>query len=243
MLTNQEIKLIQSLSKKKFRQKYNKFIVEGVKSIQEVLKSAIHVEKIYTTKDVYNRLDCPIEIISETELQKLSSLVHPNLSIALCEIPNENEILSNGVILALEDVRDPGNFGTIIRLCDWFGIEQIVCSYETVDLYNSKVLQASMGSFTRVRVNYIDLQEYLNRSDLSIYGTFMEGENVYQTKFPEDLILLMGNEANGISEKLLPFLSKKITIPQFGKSQDTESLNVAMSTGIILSEIVSKSFS
>lgn len=236
MLTNSDSKLINSLVKKKFRQKYNKFTVEGVKIIDELIKIRYPIDKIYTTELFSTNSDVNQILISENELKKISQLVQPNTALALCEIPKEKELNLNGLVIALDDIRDPGNLGTIIRLADWFGVEQIICSQETVDMYNSKVIQSTMASFTRVQVNYVDLKEVFSNYNNPILGTFMDGENIYKADFPSDAIILMGNEANGISDELLPFISDKITIPRFGKLQQTESLNVAMATGILLSE-------
>lgn len=235
MLTNNESKLINSLVKKKFRQKYNKFIVEGVKIIDELLKSPYKIHKIYTTEAIFETNSTEQIIISENELKKISQLVQPNTALALCEIPEEKEPNLGGFVIALDDIRDPGNLGTIIRLADWFGIEQIICSQETVDMYNPKVIQATMGSFTRVQVNYVDLKQVFSNYKNLVFGTFMDGENIYKSAFPEECILLMGNEANGISDELTSYISDKISIPRFGKLQQTESLNVAMATGIMLS--------
>lgn len=242
MLTNNDAKLILSLSKKKFRQKYNKFTVEGIKNVQEVLKSSVKVHKIYSTEDLFDGFENLIELISEKELKKISQQVQPNTVLALCEIPKELPLKSEGLILALDDIRDPGNLGTIIRLADWFGIQQIVCSKETVDVYNSKVIQSTMGSFLRVQVNYLDLKEFLIEYPHAIMGTFMEGENIYTKEFPKNMLLMMGNEANGISEEIKYLIKEKISIPQTSRFQDTESLNVAMATGIILGEIASRNF-
>lgn len=242
MLTNSDSKLINSFSNKKFRQKYNKFVVEGVKMINEVLNSSYKVDKIYTTKNIFNEHPVESVLINERELKKISQLVQPNTALAICEIPEESKIKFEGLILALDDIRDPGNLGTIIRLADWFGIEQIICSKETVDLYNPKVIQATMGSFTRVQINYVDLKDIFSRYQKPIIGAYMEGKNIYQSEFPQEAILVMGNEANGISEALFPFISNKITIPRFGKLQKTESLNVAMATAILLGEFSSSKF-
>lgn len=239
MLTNNDSKLINSLVKKKFRQKYNKFIVEGVKIIDELLRNGYGIEKIYTTELFSTDSDVAQILISENELKKISQLVQPNTALALCEMPQQKELNLNGLVIALDDIRDPGNLGTIIRLADWFGVEQIICSHETVDMYNPKVIQSTMASFTRVQVNYVDLKEVFSNYKNPVLGTFMEGENVYKSELPKDAILLMGNEANGISQELIPFISDKITIPRFGKLQQTESLNVAMATGILLSEYAS----
>lgn len=242
MLTNNDTKLINSLVKKKFRQKYNKFVVEGVKNIKEVLNSSIYVEKIYSIDDTFNDFPSKNILISERELKKISQLVTPNTALAVCEIPQEKNIQKNGFIIALDDIRDPGNLGTIIRMADWFGIQQIVCSKETVDSYNPKVIQSTMGSFIRVQINYTDLEEFFETYSHPILGTFMDGENLYKTKLPEKAVLLMGNEANGISEKLESFVTQRLSIPRMGKLQQTESLNVAMATSIILGERASTMF-
>lgn len=242
MLTNNDTKLINSLVKKKFRQKYNKFVVEGVKNIKEVLNSSIYVEKIYSIDDTFNDFPSKNILITERELKKISQLVTPNTALAVCEIPQEKNIQKNGFIIALDDIRDPGNLGTIIRMADWFGIQQIVCSKETVDLYNPKVIQSTMGSFIRVQINYTDLEEFFETYSHPILGTFMDGENLYKTSLPENAVLLMGNEANGISEKLESFVTQRLSIPRMGKLQQTESLNVAMATSIILGERASTMF-
>ncbi len=242
MLTNNDTKLIKSLVKKKFRQKYNKFVVEGVKNIQEVLKSSIKVNRIFSTRPVFSGMGITEELISEEELKKISQLVTPNITLALCEIPEEKKPNLNGWVIALDDIRDPGNLGTIIRMADWFGIEQIICSNETVDLYNPKTIQSAMGSFTRVQLNYTDLSEIFSQYKNPVLGTYMDGENIYKSEFPENAILLMGNEANGISDELGCFVSQKISVPRFGKLRQTESLNVAMATGIILGEWASRQF-
>lgn len=242
MLTNNETKLINSLVKKKFRQKYNNFIVEGVKIIDEALKSPLKIHKVYSIDHVFGEKNAFVELISERELKKISQLVQPNTALALCEIPDEKPIQTEGLILVLDDIRDPGNLGTIIRLADWFGIEQILCSTETVDVYNPKVIQSTMGSFLRVQINYTDLPTFFDQYKYPVLGTFMEGKNIYQSQFPENAALVLGNEANGISDELVPYISEKISIPRLGNLQQTESLNVAMATGIILGEIASHHF-
>ena len=136
----------------------------------------------------------------------------------------------------MDAVRDPGNLGTIIRLCDWFGVTQLICSKDTTDCYNPKVVQATMGSLARVSICYTDIQKFIAESSLPVYGAFMEGKNVYTQNLLQDAILVMGNEANGISEKIEKLITEKISIPQFG-NQTTESLNVATATAILLSEL------
>ncbi len=175
-------------------------------------------------------------LISESELKKISALSTPNNCLAVFKIPASMPILDKGLILALDDIRDPGNLGTILRLCDWFGISQVVCSEQTVDLYNPKVVQATMGSISRVNVGYVNLKSFLQNSSLPIFGTFMDGSNVYMEILPKEAIVIMGNEANGISPEVENTIKNRLTIPRFGDLQLTESLNVASATAIILSE-------
>ena len=156
--------------------------------------------------------------------------------MTLFKIPKITETIQEGLIVALDNIRDPGNMGTIVRLCDWFGITQIWCSKDTVDLYNPKVVQATMGSISRVNVSYIDLYETISTSKLPVYGTFMDGKNVYTEKLSHNGILVLGNEANGISKDLEKIIQNRIAIPRFGTIQQTESLNVATATAIFLSE-------
>mgnify|MGYP000999899360 CR=1 FL=1 len=171
-----------------------------------------------------------------TFLQKISALTTPNTCLALFKIPATVAFEEKGLIVALDDVRDPGNLGTIIRLCDWFGISKIICTEETVDMYNPKVVQATMGSLARVQVEYTNLAAYLKATDLEIFGTFMDGKNIYNETLPNEGIIVMGNEANGISKAIENLVSERIAIPRFGDLQATESLNVATATAIILSE-------
>ena len=156
--------------------------------------------------------------------------------MAVFKIKEVNSNTSSGLELALDNIKDPGNMGTIIRLCDWFGISKIVCTEETVDIYNPKVVQATMGSLARVEVLYTHLTDYLKTTDKDIFGTFMEGTNIYKTELPSKGIIVMGNEANGISAEIEHLVTQKISIPRFGSLQQTESLNVATATAVILSE-------
>lgn len=237
MVSKNQIKLITSLQQKKYRQKHQLFIAEGVKVIQELLDSNLILEHLFQTQALFNTVEISKKtLISESDLKKITCLSTPNNCLALFKIPILKTIFSSGLILALDDVRDPGNLGTIIRLCDWFGITQLICSEQTVDLYNPKVIQATMGSMARVSVTYLNLEDYLSTVNLPIFGTFMEGKNVYQEKLPQEAILLLGNEANGISSALEKIISNKISIPRFGKLQKTESLNVATAAAIFISE-------
>ncbi len=241
MLTTHKIKVLQSLDKKKFRQKYNLFLVEGNKIIRELENSDFEVQEIFSTNSQEISLKhTPIHTIEERELKKLSFLQHPKDSVAVCKLKEQNLIQGSKIQVVLDGVQDPGNLGTIIRLADWFGIEQIICSEDTVDFYNPKVIQASMGSFARVNLYYTDLISFLETSKIPVLGTDMEGENLYKTQFPEYFYLILGNEGNGIRPNVKKLISKNISIPRFGTQQSTESLNVSMATGIILGHIFSQ---
>ena len=234
-LSNNHQKLITSLSQKKYRQKHQLFIAEGVKVIEEFLKSSYELEILFSTDPYFSFLDCFVQVTNQ-ELKKISSLKTPNKVLALFKIPSEKKVNSSGLIVALDTINDPGNLGTIIRLCDWFGVEQLVCSKETVDCYNTKVVQASMGSLTRVSTSYLNLPEYLKTVSIPIYIADMNGVNIHKTKLPASAVLVMGNEANGISDTLKSLISNKISIPRYGDSVQVESLNVATATAILLNE-------
>ncbi|WP_226064731.1 RNA methyltransferase [Kaistella polysaccharea] len=240
MLTAHKIKIFQSLDKRKFRQKYNLFLVEGNKTIKEIPTSKFKIQEVFSVDPSALTLDAKASEISAAELKKISFLQNPKDSVAVCEILENIELPQTGVQLVLDGIQDPGNLGTIIRLADWFGISQIICSEDTADFYNPKVIQASMGSFLRVNIVYTDLELYLKKSTFDIIGTDMQGEDLYSYQFPEKFNLVLGNEGNGMRDTTEKFLTNRITIPRFGKSQSTESLNVAMSAGIILGQIFGK---
>jgi TrmH family RNA methyltransferase len=237
MLSKNQIKLITSLQQKKQRFAHQLFFAEGIKGIQELLESNFELVHLYTTQNDFDVVSNDKKVlINEQELKKITALATPNTCLAVFKIPNEKKITESGLILALDSIRDPGNLGTILRLCDWFGINQIICSKETVDIYNPKVVQATMGSLARVNVNYIDLETYIGQTHLPVFGTFMNGTNIYKTDLRQEGIIVMGNEANGISPELEKLIKNKLTIPRFGTLQKTESLNVSTATAIVLSE-------
>lgn len=241
MVSKNQIKLITSLQQKKYRKQEQLFFAEGVKVVQELLHSNFELQDLFTTKQDF--LTVPknkVHAISEAELKKISALITPNTCLAVFKIPKAKEMVEKGLIVALDDVRDPGNLGTIIRLCDWFGIETLFCSEESVDIYNPKVVQATMGSISRVNVVYGNLETFLSQTKLPVFGTFMDGKNIYQEELPKEGIIIMGNEANGISTSVEKLVSERIAIPRFGNLQVTESLNVATATAIILSEFKRK---
>ena len=234
-LSKNHLKLITSLRQKKYRQKHKMFVVEGVKVVKEFLNSSFELYQLFCVDAEFESVDSVIQI-SEGDLKRASHLVNPNKVLAIFKIPQEKEVHFSGLILGLDAINDPGNLGTIIRLCDWFGVSQIVCSKDTVDCYNSKVVQASMGSLTRIALNYVELDEYLKETELPVFIADMDGENVYTSKLPNKGILVMGNEANGISNAIRKLASHVLSIPRFGNVQQTESLNVATATAILLSE-------
>jgi TrmH family RNA methyltransferase len=205
--------------------------------LNELLNSPFEIETLFCTDDFETTIsEKKVVRISETELKKVSTLKSPNKALGIFKIPKEKAVQNFGLTIALDAINDPGNLGTIIRLCDWFGITQLVCSKDTVDCYNQKVVQASMGSLTRVSIHYTDLENYITKSNLDTFIADMDGENVYKTKLPKEGILIMGNEANGVSKEIKSLLQYKISIPRFGETQETESLNVATATAILLSE-------
>lgn len=237
MVSKNQIKLINSLHQKKFRQINKLFIAEGIKVIQELLDAQYELDQIYATVPLFKEVsENKKTLISDVELKKISALTVPNNCLAVFKIPSEKVFNEKGLIVALDSIRDPGNLGTIIRICDWFGVEQIICSQDTVDVYNPKVIQATMGSISRVNFIYTDLVAVLQETKLPVFGTFMNGENIYKMDVPQEGIIVMGNEANGISKAIENTVKNKIAIPRFGALQKTESLNVATATAIILSE-------
>jgi TrmH family RNA methyltransferase len=236
-LSKNHIKLITSLQQKKYRQKYKLFVAEGVKVVEELLNSSFEIEKLFITQEYNSNLnEDKLVVVSDIELKKISQLKSPNKVLGLFKIPEEKSESNKGLILALDEINDPGNLGTIIRLCDWFGVSKLVCSKNTVDCYNQKVVQASMGSLIRIDIVYQDLIPFLEATDLPSFIADMDGENVYNSSLPKEAILIMGNEANGISEEIRKIIDSKISIPRFGDLQETESLNVATATAILLSE-------
>jgi TrmH family RNA methyltransferase len=237
MVSKNQIKFISGLQQKKQRLIHKMFVAEGVKVVQELLDADFELHQLYTTEDDFKSVnDSKKLIVSAEDLKKISALTTASSCLAVFKITEQKELYQSGLILALDAIRDPGNLGTIIRLCDWFGIQQLICSNETVDVYNPKVVQATMGSISRVNVSYINLEDFISTTSLPVFGTFMDGENIYSTTLPQEGIIVMGNEANGISKEVENSIQNRLTIPRFGSLQKTESLNVATATAIILSE-------
>lgn len=242
MLSKNAAKKITSLSQKKYRQREGLFVAEGVKVINELLDSHLELSELFVegntafAKALKENSTVSFIEVTKQELSKVTFLKRPQSAIAIFQIPKIELPKNTGLTLALDDVRDPGNLGTIIRLCDWFGIEQLICSETTVDCYNPKVVQATMGSLTRVTIQYTNLEEFIKKDARPVYGTFMEGTNIYKESLPDEGIIVMGNEANGISTVIEQLINKRIAIPRFGKQKEAESLNVAMAASICLSE-------
>ncbi|MFT5754217.1 MAG: TrmH family RNA methyltransferase [Flavobacterium sp.] len=238
MISKNQIKLIKSLQQKKYRKLYQLFIAEGVKVIQELLNSNYELVELFTTQELFPNVEkTKLNFISETDLKSISALVTPNECLAVFIIPEKVQVdYTNTLQIALDDIRDPGNMGTIIRLADWFGVQNIICSEATVDVFNPKVIQSTMGSIARVNVMYCDLKKELLSAKVPVYGTLLEGKNIYTDKLIQPSIVVLGNESNGISPEIQRLITHKITIPRFGTLQQTESLNVATATAIVLSE-------
>ncbi len=218
---------------------YGKFLVEGDKPVRELLKSNFKIDTIFSVSDWQlsfgnnkpNRVT-----VTEEELKKISTHENPNQVIAVAEIPKSDDSLRNIISLCLvcDNISDPGNAGTIIRIADWFGIQKVFFSVNSVDIYNPKTVSAAKGSLFRVHCFYTDLEMlFSDNKQMKVYGTFIEGESIYSSSFIENAFILIGNEANGIGEELFPFIDHKISIPSFGNA---ESLNVAVATGIVVSE-------
>ena len=241
MLSKNQQKIIQKLQQKKYRNELGLFVVEGKKGILEFVQAGFKVEAIFATSLFSEQLNkLPLTLISKEELSKISTLKNPDEGVAIFHQPKHKGILQEGLILALDNIQDPGNLGTLIRLCDWFGIETLLCSEQTVDCYNPKVVQASMGSLSRVEVHYLPLEGFLATCALPIYVATLQGTNLYTTTFPEDCVIVLGNEANGVSPEVAALANNAITIPRFGKLQQAESLNVAMAGAIIVSQVKGK---
>jgi TrmH family RNA methyltransferase len=234
MLTKNQIKLIRSLSLKKNRQKHGLFIVEGEKLVNEVLSSDWEIEGIYATKEWLGENAL---IISNNDLIRISSLKTPNKVLAIVKIKKGSLDITGNTVLALDGIKDPGNLGTIIRLADWFGVKDIICSDDCVDYLNPKVVQSSMGSFTRVNLHYTSLTDAFKKySDYKLTMTVLNGTPLSEMKNTDKKIIVMGSESKGISKEILELTSEKITIPK-SKSSKAESLNVSIAAAIILNTI------
>lgn len=246
MLSKSQIGFIKSLHQKKYRKENRIFITEGIKSIVEFIQSSYQIHSIYYLASHRSLLpDLPANIklfeVNNAELDKISTLATPQGILALINMPEEHPvdraILKNTFTLVLDGVQDPGNLGTIIRTADWFGFKQIICSANTVEVYNPKTVQSTMGSLARVKVYYEDLTLFLKNSDLPVYGAMLDGQNVYETAWGQEGLLILGNEGQGISGEVIKMIGVPVTIPRIGAA---ESLNVAVSAAIFCSDIIRK---
>lgn len=233
MITKNEIKRIKNLRHKKNRKEEGVFIAEGKKTVVDLLKSGCKAEVIYAV-GVFDEAE--FIDLSPKDMERITLLKSPSKVLGVFRIPKQNEFSQEGLIMALDGVSDPGNLGTIIRLCDWFGISTLVCSLNTVDCYNPKVVQATMGSLSNVSCVYTNLAAFLKKSNKPIYGTFMEGNSIYNTLIEPEGILIMGSESHGISKEVRASIHHKLAIPRFGSKNGAESLNVALAAAIILGQ-------
>ncbi len=254
MLTKNKIKHVQSLKRSKFRKEYNEFVVEGEKIVSELIASDHKVKSVFAldswiqnNQDLIERNQLKTERISTKELERISFLKMPNKALAVVESPSYNlkECCTfDDLTIVLDTIQDPGNLGAIIRTADWYGIKNIVCSHETVDVYNPKVVQSTMGSILRVKVHYTDLKDFFNNlvpKNLEVYGALLEGNNLYEEKLITNSILVIGNESKGISSNIEQYLTSKLRIPSV-KNSKVESLNASVAAAILCAEFRRKDF-
>lgn len=241
MITKNEIQLVRALNDKRNRDSEGLFVAEGEKLVGEILRTNLHVHRLYTRESLFAE-EQAVQVTAH-EMERLSLLKTPTSALAVVEIPHyriDNATLRKQLVLALDEVQNPGNLGTIIRIADWFGIEHILCSRGTADCFNPKVVQATMGAILRVNIHYCDLDAYLrteHQVGTPIYGTFLEGENIYQAPLTSTGIILMGNEGRGVTPATAQSVSHKLLIPPYpADRRSSESLNVAIATGIVCAE-------
>lgn len=251
MLSKNQISFVNSLKQKKFREEHLLFIAEGTKIVPELLASDIVVKQIYASSEFLKKTNIPAGVerfeIKLNELDRISSLSTPNEVLAVCEIPVrsfDGNTFKDKLTLVLDDIKDPGNLGTIIRIADWFGIENIICSNDTADSFNPKVIQATMGSIARINVHYTVLRDFFQKQTTNnkqpVFGALLQGENIYSKQLPTAGFIVIGNESRGISQEIQQLITDKINIPSFShfkqNSGEAESLNAAIATAIICSE-------
>jgi TrmH family RNA methyltransferase len=257
MFSKNKIKFINSLKKSKYREIHKLFFAEGEKLADELLNSGIKITNILATKNWLDlnsnkltRCKAEVDEITESDLLKISSLSTPNQVFIIAEQPNyayTTDEIKGQLSLLLDDINDPGNLGTIIRIADWFGIQNIFCTENSVDQYNPKVVQSTMGAICRVKVHYTDFTALINSvkkyPDFNIYGTFLEGNTIYNEALSERGFIIMGSESHGISEKIKPLVNKKLFIPNYPEDKKTsESLNISVATAIVCSEFRRRGF-
>jgi len=243
MISRQKLKYIKSLQLKKYQKQEQKFLVEGEKSVLEILNSRYKINILLATKrflaiyrhEIQGKQSEVVEL-SQRELEEAGSLKTNYGAIAVVEMLPQADLSEDKIRIlpVFDNLQDPGNLGTIIRTCDWYGLDTIVLSENSVDIYNPKVIQASMGSFTRIKVLYRDLRSFLNQNKIPVIGTRLHGEDIYSFSWPERVIIIFGNESKGISDDLDPFIKTGVSIPRFGSA---ESLNVGVATAVVLDNI------
>lgn len=233
MISKNQIKFVRQLEQKKYRKKEGLFVAEGPKVVGDLLRAGFKAHTIFATSE-WESQGQTLQEVSDEELRRVSFLQHPQRVLALFFIPTESVPSVSSLSLALDDVQDPGNLGTIIRIADWFGIDTIYCSENTADAWSPKVVQATMGSIARVNIIYTDLQELISKAQVPVYGTLLDGQDIYTQELSKEGIIVMGNEGNGISAPIRKLINRKLLIPQF--HEGPESLNVAIATAITCSE-------
>ena len=233
MISKNQIKFVRQLEQKKYRKKEGLFVAEGPKVVGDLLRAGFKAHTIFATSE-WESQGQTFQEVSDEELRRVSFLQHPQRVLALFFIPTESVPSVSSLSLALDDVQDPGNLGTIIRIADWFGIDTIYCSENTADAWSPKVVQATMGSIARVNIIYTDLQELISKAQVPVYGTLLDGQDIYTQKLSKEGIIVMGNEGNGISAPIRKLINRRLLIPQF--HEGPESLNVAIATAITCSE-------
>ena len=240
MISKNQVKLIRQLEQKKYRQREGLFVAEGPKVVGDLMRRW-QPAAVFATDDYTPPVAVEVQRITADELRRISLLQHPQQVLALFPLPNIQRSTFNvqgSIILALDGVQDPGNLGTIIRIADWFGIDDIVCSEDTADAWNPKVVQATMGSIARVNISYTNLPALLDRlpADVPVYGTLLDGDNIYSQPLSAGGIIVMGNEGNGLSAEVRRRVTHRLLIPSFREGDTAESLNVAVATAIVCSE-------
>ena len=241
MISKNQIKFIKQLELKKYRQREGLFVAEGPKVVGDLM-TRYRPTAVYATDDYTPPGAAEVQRISDDELRKVSFLQHPQQVVALFPLPSHqmlpSSVSTTELTLALDGVQDPGNLGTIIRIADWFGINRIVCSEETADAWNPKVVQATMGSIARVDISYTDLPAWIDQQPegTPVYGTLLDGDDIYAQELSEGGVIIMGNEGKGLTEKVRRRVTRRLLIPSYRKDDTAESLNVAIATAIVCSE-------
>ena len=239
MISKNQLKYIRQLEQKKYRRREGVFVAEGTKVVGDLLQR-YRPEAVFATADWQAPAGITPQLVTDDELRRISFLQHPQQVLALFPLPvsSQPSTPNSDLSLALDGVQDPGNLGTIIRIADWFGISTIICSEDTVDAWNPKVVQATMGSIARVNIIYLNLPDFLDTlpADFPVYGTFLDGDNIYTQELTPNGLIIMGNEGNGISEAVRSKVNRRLLIPDFHQGPTADSLNVAIATAITCSE-------